>query len=509
MPLVAGTHVSKADREGPQPEKNRAFRRWLLALRNALGTGLGSVLLALPLKYLGLVPEEVVVRLFAIVTILSALVYGVRTEMHVQILMKEGSKGWAHELIVALEVLLMLAFLAFGPYCMVEPDGLFQFFGALALFVAVFVLALAAAWLDRAKGVKTGTAAAPECNFILFVRAGILEPADYIRFFRWLNERWDMVTPRGKVSYLSVWLCAALFSVASANGPAVAPVAYDFLKGKEKVTITKGGDQEDGKSSPEGAAAAPSGTAPIAAVREAAVPGEPAYHELCPGGLIPGDNAPEPQRLELYRRWLAGGLGAIFAGCARLAHRLPSDAWYAPGYCDASVRSLAWAPPVGEGAIVLWDSARFALARAEEGTLLGVTSSELVEEGEVYTVQTEGGTSTFLRNRLSEESSFVPEIFLDCRDVEPGAPYLRLPPALSRLWSSEVEREGKWIWPVREGPGADGGRRYEFEDPGPGDREIVGYCRSDLDCEFRVEGVVYASAGAGAIDIEKVLEAIS
>lgn len=505
-----GAVVSEIDRDsadpplGQEPEGGSdepTFRRWFFALRNALGTGLGSILLTLPLKFCGFVPEIVVVRLFAIVSLLAAITYAVRWDMHLQILRYYGSKSRAHTPVVALEGIVMVAFFAFGPYCLFWPNGLLQFFIAIGLLTAIFALGLAMAWLSRKRGVKTGTEEAEHCGLIRFLRYDILEPVDYVRPFKWLYERWELVAPKGRMSYMSVWLCAVLISVASANSPRVAPAAYHLLKGSKQATVD-GSRRRTGQSE---VASEPDTTEqrPVVEVEEPVVSADPSYEDLCPSGPVPGEPAPEPQRNALYRRWLDGGLGAAFAGCARPARRLPDEAWYAPGYCGASIRSLAIGTPEGGGEMVLWDPAAFALTRAREGALTGLISNQPVEEGEIAGVETRGGTFLFMRARISgNEFSWSAQ---RCQDIHRGAPFITLPPALSRLWSREVAREYLWIWPLREEVVSSGGKRFTFEDPSFGTREIVGYCRSDFDCELRVEGVISRSSGPGVIDIDRVL----
>lgn len=484
-------------------------RRWLIALRNAFATGLGSVLLSLPLKYLGQVPEVVVVRLFAIVTLGSAIAYAVRTEMHVDVLVRRGARGRAHVVVVALEGFVALAFLACGPYCWFVPDGGMQFVTAASLVSAVFGLSLAMRWLAKTRGVATGTDVAPHCWLIVFIRESILEPVDHVHSFNWLNERFDQKAPKGRLSPLTLWLCASLVTVASANGPRVAPVAWEALGGKGSaalvapVTVAEEESNARGWSAPE----AGGGAGPSVTARPAEEEGLPSYEVLCGKGLTPGEPAPRAQRRALYRQWLNGGVGSIVAGCARPARKLPNDSWFAVGMCDNEVRSLAIGSPGEYGALLLWAPARFAFEKAEAGTLTNATSSQLIGEGEVYSLQTTAGTYLFMRDHLPDDESALGREAQSCTDLEEGAvPFVILPPALSRLWSAQVKLERAWFWAILNEPGADDGERFIFRDPRPGvKREIVGYCRTDTDCELRVEGVVSASRGSGAIDVESIL----
>jgi hypothetical protein len=404
-----------------------------------------------------------------------------------------------------------LAFLACAPVCFFWSDGVAQFTAALAILLAGFSLDLAMSWLVRNRGVMSGTEGAEHCGFIRFIRVDVLEPVDYVKPFKWLNGRWDLKAPWGKVSFLSVWLWATMVTVATANAPRVAPPVYHFFRGNAEKSTTEAAKAEVSSASLIGSGGG-SVESPEPDVRRPEMQlhaSSPDYSEQCGNHAVPGVPAPRPQRRELYDQWLGpAGLGAMFAGCARPARREPNGVWYEAGVCDGAVRSLAVAAPRAAGALLLWAPARFGLARAREGSLVGATSSRLVGSGEIYSVATDAGTYLFLRDRLSAGAAGPAGAVASCSDVaNGGVPYVTLPPALSRLWSARLEAQGEWLWPLSEVRAAGGGADYTFRSAETTDkREIVGHCDSATNCELRIGAAPRRDTGNGAVDMPQILD---
>ncbi len=490
-----------SDQRGSSSEDRKP--RWSPLLRNATVTGLGSGLISLPLKFLGIVPEIAVVRLFAIVTVAAAIAYAVRWEMHRRVLRLHGAKGRLHVAAVAAEGVVALAFLLCGPTCFLWPEGVRQCAAALVLLVFVFTIALVMAWLARHRDLKTGTDVADHCGLIKFIRYDILEPFEHVSLFKWLKERWDLLAPKkGMVSYLTLWLCASLVTVACANTPKVGPSIYRAFTAD--VAVVKQIGAEAAVSAPPRKATVAMAAAPPTEMP--ALAAKPTYGQLCRGANLPGAPAPAEQRDQLFQQWLGGGgLGAIFAGCAGPAHPAGGGLWYAVGRCHGAVRSVAIATSEGSGGMLLWAPARFALARARDGSLLDASSSRLVGEGEIYAVQTIDGTYAILRSRLDEAGAKSAQSPRSCGDVREGAPFLVLPPALTRLWSTRVATTGAWLWPVSEHRSPDGTRTFRFRAAYPANDEAVGRCRSNLDCELEGAGTLVRSVGPGPADISTVL----
>ena len=353
--------------------------------------------------------------------------------------------------------------------------------------------------------IKTGTQLASHCWFVRGLRK-LISRFDHFRFFAWLNEQWEKSAPAGKVSYLVVWITAAMIGVAGAN---LAPIIKHSLPDKapqiaappksnhhhsdktpkptqnQKPEVTKSDPEEEGGD-------------------------EPSLSDLCGTLSHPGRPAPEPAYGLLYAQWFGPGvgLGAILAGCPEPAHELSTGAWYEAGTCHGVLRSLSVAPSGAEaGAILLWRPARFALAAAGRGTLESASSSRLSGEGEFYTVTTVSGTYVFMREHVSDGSSGSVGEARDCAEIEEDpVPFLVLPPALSRIWFEYVLAEEQWIWPVSE-VSSSGVTSFVFNSADPADeRDISATCRSATDCEMIAEGVPAHSSGPGPIDVLRLLE---
>lgn len=445
------------------------------------------------------VPESVAVSFFAFFVGALSIAYAIRTEIHIEHLVRTRSRNGLHILVVALEILVTFAFLAAAPFLLSDPDGVAACIYAGAIVVPVIALGVAMSWLNEHFGIKTGTEVASHCWFTRALR-WLITRFDHYSFFRWLNSLWDRNAPSGRVSYLVLWISAGLVAVAAANGPPVyKALSHHAPKVKKKAREKRG-------SSPKNTAAEASGKLPDADRVEES---EPDLEQLCGDLLDPGEPAPEPARSLIYSQWLGlGGLGAIFAGCPKPAHQLADGLWYAAGTCHGDLRSLALAPPGAQsGAILLWGPARFALAAAEAGELKSATSSRLADEGEFYTVDTVAGTVVFIREEVSDGESKYASTPRDCADIrEDPVPFVKLPPALTRLWFSQIQYDGVWIWPTAEAS-TEGGVEITFRSTDPSDeREIAALCSSGTDCELRVEGVTASSSGVGGIDVGRLLE---
>lgn len=490
---------------GERPSEDRSMFR--CALRRVFAGGTASLVVTAPLKAVGVLPIVVVVRIAAVATILVACVYALRTEIHAESMLRYGVKGRAHAGVVAAECVAAIALFACGPLLIMHPSSAAQFASATTLAVVVLALGVGMSSLIDHAGVSSASEAARHCVLIRAFRAEVLDRLDHVWFVRRLNELLDREPPAGRVSYFVLWIFVVLMMVASANTPTVAPAVYKLLRGHTASVVHAG----------SGSASAPSGSGAVAASNVSPGAGvyapvtvsaqaAPTYDELCPQGVTPGDPAPEPIHSELYRQWLQpGGLGAAIAGCANTAHEQSNGVWFAAGTCDGELRSLAVAGPGVVPGMLLWAPARFALQQALRGTLTGASSSRLVGSGEVYAVQTSVGTYAFLRDRLNDVGVGLRAEPRHCAEAHRGAvPYVMLPPALTRLWSAQVQADDQWLWPERDGRA--GTWRYVFHAANPGDdRTIVGSCATDTDCELRVDGIASNSTGAGGVSLDALL----
>jgi hypothetical protein len=462
----------------------------------------GVVVLAIVNWVTGASPRGGVLALAVIVGLL-ALAYLVRTEIHVEHLVRIRSTRPLHILVVALEVIVTLCFLAAPVFLFKMPGRLAELIVAGGLALAVVVLGLAMSWVAARYKIKTGTQLASHCWFVRGLR-GLIGYFDHFPFFAWLNDLWERVAPTGKVSYLAVWITAALLGVAAANG---APLLKHLGDNPPPIAQQQKAKEQSRKSKP-----AP--TPAPAPVPEPSPPppeeGEASLSDLCGELSHPGRPAPEPAYGLLYAQWFGPGvgLGAIIAGCPEPAHELSTGVWYEAGSCHGAPRAMAVAAPGAEaGAILLWRPARFALGAAERGTLENASSSRLADEGELYTVTTVSGTYVFMRERVSDGSGELEGEARDCDEIkEDPVPFVMLPAALSRLWFEYVLNEETWIWPVTEST-ISGHTDFTFHSTDPADhREVRATCASATDCELIAEGVPTSSSGPGPIDVARLLE---
>jgi hypothetical protein len=498
MGKPAVKHLPVLDARGPKDGSK---------LAHISGPAIGVLGIAF-LNWLGGVSESTTVRMFAIIVGLLAIAYAVRVEIHIEhllrTLLRTRSCNSFHALLVALECLVSLAFLAASPYILSFPNRGTELIAAAALAFSVLALGVTMSKVAERYGIKTGTQLASHCWFVRGLR-WLIGCFDHFAFFAWLNSLWERNAPPGRVSYLVTWISVGLIAVAAANGPPVIKNLGDdspVVGTHREPGHSGGGLQHDLQPSPAPIPRPPSR-------EEAPEEDEPSLAELCGRLSEPGKRAAEPARALLYAQWLGvGGLGAITAGCPKPAHLLANGVWYEAGTCNGTLRSLALAAPNAEaGAILLWRPARFALAAAQRGTLESATSSRLTEGGEFYTVTTTAGTSVFIREDVSDGSGGLDGNPRDCGDIhEDPVPFLRLPPALSRLWFERVEYDGVWIWPATE-TATHVGVEFTFDSTDVGDdRKFTATCASDTDCELVIDGVSNASSGTGLIDVNRLLE---
>jgi hypothetical protein len=465
-------------------------------------------------KYAGHASDAAVARLLAVVILWFAVLYTARFVTHLEL----HYGRWTTPLnkvmyvVLGIEGLICLAFLACGPLLFFTSTrssqlGALEFEWALGLWAVILIHSLILSWLVEELKLPRGSENAHRCRIVKILAGG----AKRLNL-QWLSERLMRKTQLDQVSALIIWTLAGVAGVMAANAPAFAPDAYKILNGTESHSV---GKRPDGKTSgkpPPAKTPRHRRREPVSSAvgRSTSEPGQtPDYGALCGAALQPGDGAPEPQRSELFAQWLARGqgLGAIFAGCANPAHAVGTNGiWISAGTCEGALRSLAVASTDGPGAILLWGPARFALAQANAGSLLGATPHRLAENGDIYTVATITGTYVFLRRELSNGHERPAGVARSCRDVrEDPVPFLEVPPALTRLWIAEMENDGRWLWPVlslRSRTGLD----FGFRSVDPADnRRITASCSSDTSCVLRVDDVESRTDGAGNVDASKLL----
>ncbi len=503
-------------------------RLWQSVKRMTVGGGSLLVLTA-PLRAVGYVSETAVCRLAAAVMLLFALLYAGRTEVHLENRYwqwhptsepttkhpRKGSKV-LHRLLciaTALNFFIAEAFGVSGMFFLRHPDNAAEFLVAASLALLILLNNLLISWLIQVLDLKRGSETVKRCWFTKIVRGA----ADRIPvgFVKKLDDLWDKKTAENALSKLVLWTVGALCIVALANTPAVAPTAWrivssrdgdksgDAKSGEEPEKATKpkkpGKAESGGTSKPK--SNTPSGSAPAGVAPSPSA--TPSYTGVCASDQIPGRGAPEPQRSLLFKQWLGdGGLGAILAGCSNKAHRVgQTDVYYSAGTCGDEVRSLAVADH-DDAAILLWAPAQYALDSGLHGSLLGATAHVAAGSGDLYGVDTTDGTSVFARRSLSDGNAVGAENARSCNDIKPDpVPFIRVPPALSRLWRDEVVAEQRWLWPT-----SGDGHQFTFHSLDPADTDrITADCSSDTNCAMLARGVSKRATGPGGIDIQELL----
>jgi hypothetical protein len=487
--------MSTASDLGPEGPKGRS------KLMHISGPAIGVAGVAF-INWVGGVPSAAAVSILAVLVGFLAIAYSVRTEIHLEHLIRTRSTRPLHIVVVVLEIVVSLAFLAAPVVLLSEPDRLTELLYALALALLVVSLGLAMSRVSKRYGIKTGTQLASHCWFVRGLR-WLISCFDHFRLFAWLNSLWERHAPAGNVSYLVVWITAALIAVAAANGPPLIKHLGNGPRSKKTGRKSGGSGHETEPTSRPSVSDQPSN-------EEGDDESEPSLTDLCGNLSHPGEPAPEPAYAHLYAQWLGLGigLGGITAGCPQPAHLLANGLWYEAGTCHGAFRALAVAAPgVETGAILLWRPARFALSTAENGTLKSATSSRLADEGEFYTVTTASGTNVFIREHVSNGNGGLKGKARDCGDIEEDpVPFVKLPPALSRLWFEQVLSEEVWIWPATEAVTSTG-TEFTFNSTDPADtREITATCMNHTYCELVIDGASVAASGPEPIDVGSLLE---
>jgi hypothetical protein len=197
------------------------------------------------------------------------------------------------------------------------------------------------------------------------------------------------------------------------------------------------------------------------------------YEQLCP-------RLPDPLDVGHRLGELFQHDGAVQAGCAGQARQVADEVpvWVSEGWCEDELRSLAVSFP-GGAALLYGQAARFARARADDGTLRFAERAPL-GGGEVAIIGTIGGTHVLVRVTPSMRpgSSRARR----CEDVDEVArPFAVLRPALAGLWLQYVRVHG-WTWPLPDpdrGPTA-----VAFLDPASDHVVAHGSCSEDGTCRL-------------------------
>jgi len=233
----------------------------------------------------------------------------------------------------------------------------------------------------------------------------------------------------------------------------------------------------------------PKGAAPA---RPDRVWSDPTYEDECP-------KLPDPLAI-------GHGLGRMFhldgafkAGCGSKAWQvIQTGAWVSEGICDERLRSVAVAGPKGEKKAILYGAAaRFALAAAQHGQLVSAEGANPAG-GDVYVVETLGGSYGFVRQAVPSESSAIR--VRDCTAVT-GTDQLftELYPPMMLHWRDLVQHRGAWFWPSY----ASGPSTLVFTLHSSGEIAARGTCLSEFSCDLKVDGVTWPGEGTSFVSLDE------
>jgi hypothetical protein len=466
------------------PSKERGF--WESFCRTIILPAI-SVALTTIASALAKAPEGTVARGMAPVLTATAVFFAARFVTHLELGYWKWQVGLARWMSVMMifEGLIALAFLAAGPCLYFEvgqpsPHQLSveEFAIAGGLLVIVLVHTLIVSWLAEQLGLERGSENAKHCLIVRILRgAGLrlnLTP---------VVKRLERTTAANSLSVIALWILISLGSVALANTPAVGPAVLDSFTaesspkaeslGTEKRRfrfVTSCGPQYDVKDF--------------------------------------GRGLPLTIRSELFAQWFGHerGLGEILGGCINRAHEVrTTGVWVAAGTCHGVFRSVSVATPTGSGAILLWAPGRFALSEAESGSLLEATAHVLIGSGDMYTVATTYGTNVFVREELSNGNGGLKGIPHACDQIkEDPVQFVRVPPALTRLWLHQMEINGHWLWPAHKvGQPAN---QFVFRSEHDDTLRITAECKTQILCVMNVSGAQSDSTGRGPVSVERLME---
>jgi hypothetical protein len=456
---------------------------WRTISLPAVGAALGGI----P-RFLAKTPEGNIARGLTPVMLATAMIFAARFITHLELKYWIWKTGLARVMCIMMVVegLITLAFLAAAPCLYFEvghpsPHQLSveEFAIAGGLLVIVFFHTLIVSWLVEQLKLDRGSEHAKSC---LIVR--ILRGIGLRLNLKALVKRLERTTAINSLSVIALWILISLGSVALANTPAVGPaVLASFTAQSSTMTESRGVPKHQSRFLTECG---------------------PRYEESDFGRAIP-----QAIRAELFAQWFGRerGLGETFGGCINRAHEVgTTGVWVAAGTCDSVFRSLAVATPSGPGAILLWGPGRFALSEAENGSLVEATPHALIGSGDMYTVTTTYGTNVFIREELSNGIDGLKGVPRACDQIdEDPVQFVRVPPALTRLWLAQMELEEQWLWPAHEA--GQPANRFVFRGGRRGDtRSIEAECQTQTLCVMNANGTQSTISGGGSVSVERLME---
>jgi hypothetical protein len=412
---------------------------------------------------------------------------------------------------VALEALIAAAFLAAGPWLVIEagkrharPIAGHELIITGALFVAILVHSLAMSVLRARLRYPRGSEHAEQCRAARGLR-WVAEQLSLMTVFEFFLRK----TAPNAVSFIVIAVLSVLLAVASADAI--------LLASHIKSVPTKTATGRSGSSN----TTTPTPTTPTTSTQTATSTPQPEgrkhresppYSAICgkPGTEAElGHDVPEPQRRILWDQWfLKGqGLGGIYAGCIHAAEFIAATGiWVAAGTCKGQLRGLALAAPDGTGAIVLYRAAKFAKEEALAKALVSETSHEHEHQGDIYTVTTTHGTTVFVRNQIGGGPPGIEEDALQsCTEAGEGTHAVEIPSGLTPLWIEAMKaNHEEWLVPTQYGTKYP--ERFTFTSENPLKiLDIHAYCSSATECTLTDSHRTQSTPMPASIDVTRLL----
>ena len=390
------------------------------------------------------------------------------------------------------ETAIVVAWIGVGIAFALSPPPLPVFISvAIGLWLCVLVAAAATLRAAKRADLPRVSDVVKHCDFVIELR-DVMGWLTDLRFFRFLDERWDDVPAKGKASGFVVWTAGMLLFAVAAAGVTGSPEAQDPPRSTGSTTVV-----ESPSSTPTSTAAPTATTTATATPEPARAAG---YTDVCAGAVTPGFPADPPHNEALYALWLGGpgtdGAGALVAGCSDRARRMKHhpDVWWAAGRCGALVLSLGLSVPGTAPVMLLGQVARSFHSFAKLGTLTGASQRLRIGRGDFQVVQTDAGDYVAVRKELTDgrRVAVTGAGVQTCGQFDTGAArYTIVAPGLVDLWLLVVA-DG-WAWPEADGQKI----RFRTTD---GKTVATAVCDDDQLCTLAYGGRIFHGEPHGRVD---------
>jgi hypothetical protein len=215
----------------------------------------------------------------------------------------------------------------------------------------------------------------------------------------------------------------------------------------------------------------------------------------------PGPRVPEPERSSLMLAWhevdgIPPGpleaLGSDIPGCPGRARPIPAkpDWWYAPGYCEGRLRSIAIAPEGMEHPVVLLEqAAEFALPLILHREFVDAVDRFRVGDGDAYVIDATAGSYVLIRaHRTGGRVTDDLERSGGCNNfVDEDVPYNVVGPMLIAGWRSIAAISQGGVYPIASAHNSGAVESFSFLSPAGVEAE--GRCWTAQEtCGVEIEG---------------------